>query len=84
MMETISETEFAPNTKEESFIPNTFVNISDCFQKKIEIMGIYHQELGNHPFPRSLRNIEALATLRGATANCEYAESFMLLKQIED
>ena len=45
-------------------------------------MNVYENEVGEHPFPRSERNIRALATLRGATCGCEYAESFMLLKEI--
>ncbi len=82
MTETLSETEFAPSTKEDSFIPNVFVDISKHMEQKIEIMNCYKSEIGEHPFPRSERNIRALATLRGATAGCEYAESFMLLKEI--
>ena len=82
MMETLSETEFAPSTKEDSFIPNTFVDISKHMDKKIQLMQIYKNEIGKHPFPRSERNIRALGTLRGATCGYEYAESFMLLKQI--
>ena len=82
MMETLSETEFSLSTKDDSFIPNVFVDISDYMDKKIEIMKIYKGEMGMHPFPRSERNIKALATYRGATSGCEYAESFMLLKEI--
>ncbi|QPH98686.1 PIG-L family deacetylase [Campylobacter concisus] len=82
MMETLSETEFAPSTKEDSFIPNSFVDISEYFEKKIEIMKIFKSEVAEHPFPRSEKNIRALAVLRGATCGCEYAESFMLLKEI--
>lgn len=82
MMETLSETEFAPSTIEDSFIPNVFIDISEYMEKKLEVMSTFTSEIGEHPFPRSLRNIEALATLRGATAGCEYAESFMLLKEI--
>jgi lmbE-like protein len=83
MMEILSETEFAPSTKEDSFIPNTFVDISAYFEKKIEIMKIFKSEISMHPFPRSERNLKSLATLRGATAGCEYAESFVLLKEIQ-
>lgn len=83
MMETLSETEFAPSTKEDSFIPNVFVDISKFMDKKIEIMNIFESEIAKHPFPRSERNLKALGTLRGATAGCEYAESFVLLKEIE-
>ena len=82
MMEIISETEFAPGTKEDSFIPNMFVDVTDFIERKIEIMNFYKNEIGTHPFPRSERNIRALATFRGATAGCEYAESFMILKEI--
>jgi len=82
MMETLSETEFAPSTKEDSFIPNVFVDISDFIDKKLEIMQIFKSEIAEHPFPRSERNIKALATFRGAISGCEYAESFMLLKEI--
>ena len=45
-------------------------------------MKIYDSEMKEHPFPRSEKNIKALATFRGATSNCNYAESFMLLKEI--
>lgn len=83
MMETLSETDFALSTKEDSFVPNVFVDITDFFAQKLEIMRVFESEIGEHPFPRSLRNLEALATLRGATAGCEYAESFMLLKEIQ-
>jgi len=83
MIETLSETEFAPSTKEDSFIPNVFVDITQYMNKKLEIMEIFHSEIAEHPFPRSIRNLKALATLRGSSAGCEYAESFMLLKEIK-
>ena len=50
--------------------------------KKLEIMGVFKSEIDKHPFPRSKRNLKALATYRGATAGVQYAESFMLLKEI--
>ena len=82
MMETLSETEFSPSTKEDSFIPNIFVDISAFLEKKIDIMSIFKSEMGSPPFPRSKETIRALATVRGSTVNCLYAESFMLLKEI--
>ena len=82
MMETLSETEFSPSLKEQSFIPNSFVDISEFLEQKLKIMEVYKSELQEHPFPRSLENIKALATYRGATCNSQYAESFMLLKEI--
>ena len=82
MYECISETEFAPQLHERVFIPNYFVDITPFFHKKIEIMEVYKSELGEHPFPRSKRNIKALATFRGATGGFNAAESFMTLKEV--
>jgi LmbE family N-acetylglucosaminyl deacetylase len=82
MMETLSETDFAPSIKKDSFVPNTFIDISSFIRKKIEIMKVYKSELKKHPFPRSEKNIRALATYRGSTSGCKFAESFMLLKEI--
>jgi len=80
MYECISETEFTPALPENVFTPNCFVDISEQMEEKIKIMEIYNSEIGEHPFPRSERNIRALATFRGATAGVEYAEAFQILK----
>lgn len=83
MMETLSETEFSPSTKESTFIPNTFVDISKYINKKVQIMKIYKSEIDNHPFPRSETSIKALASFRGSSSGCKFAESFVLLKEIK-
>jgi LmbE family N-acetylglucosaminyl deacetylase len=83
MYECLSETEFSPTLPENVFQPNYFVDISQFFEKKVEIMKIYDSELDEHPFPRSCKNIEALATFRGAYAGVKYAEAFQLIKLIE-
>lgn len=83
MYECLSETEFAPTLPERVFQPNYFVDISDFIEKKIEIMKIFHSELGEHPFPRSVKNIKAIATFRGATAGVDSAEAFQLIKFID-
>lgn len=83
MYECISETEFGANLAENVFLPNYFVDISAYFAKKMEITAVYESEIGMHPFPRNTRNIEAIATFRGATAGVEYAEAFQLVKYID-
>lgn len=83
MMETISETEFSVNNMNIVYSPNTFNNITEFMDQKIQIMKEYKSELGQHPFPRSERNIISLATFRGASSGCEFAESFMLIKEIK-
>jgi LmbE family N-acetylglucosaminyl deacetylase len=75
-METLSETEFSLSTKEYSFIPNVFVDISDYINKKIEAMKMYEGEMGSHPFPRSERNIKALATYRGGDSWLQVCREF--------
>lgn len=83
MYECISETEFAPQLPENIFIPNYFVDISEFIVSKIEIMKLYKSELSDHPFPRSIDNILALATYRGATIGVKYAEAFQVVKIID-
>jgi len=83
MYECLSETEFGPALPENIFIPNYFVDISEYINKKIKLMQIYQSELGEHPFPRSIENIKALAHFRGASVGVRYAEAFQLLKYID-
>jgi LmbE family N-acetylglucosaminyl deacetylase len=83
MYECISETEFAPVLAEKAFLPNYFVDITDFLDTKLNIMKIFESELGEHPFPRSLDNIKALAHFRGASVGVKYAEAFQLLKFID-
>ena len=80
MYECISETEFAPALPEKVFLPNCFVDISNEIEDKIKVMKIFSSEMGDHPFPRSERNIRALGTFRGAMAGVEYAEAFQIIK----
>jgi len=80
--ETLSETDFGMKPEDGGFRPNVFVDISAFINKKLDIMEIFESEMGEFPFPRSRRALEALATLRGAQSNCQAAESFMLIKEI--
>lgn len=82
MMETLSETEFAPSINKDNFIPNTFVDISKFLDKKIQIIKVYKSEINKHPFPRSVKSIKALAAYRGSTSGYKFAESFVLLKEM--
>ena len=83
MYECISETEFAPTLPENQFSPTYFVDISPYLNEKLTLMGIYESEIGEHPFPRSMKNIEALSVFRGASVGVKYAEAFQILKWID-
>ena len=76
--ETVSETEFSLSN-EVCFKPNIFIDISDYLDVKIDILKIYHSEIGEHPFPRSIDTLKALATWRGSNAGYNAAEAFELL-----
>lgn len=81
--ESISETEAAPPLPECAFLPTVFVDISETFERKMEIMGLYKTEVHPEPLPRSPSAIRAQARFRGATIGVEYAEAFMLIREIE-
>lgn len=82
MYECLSETEMAPALHEAVFIPNVFSDISEYLDYKLEAMSIYETEVKSPPFPRSLENIKALARYRGSTAGVDYAEAFMLIRDV--
>lgn len=79
MYECLSETEFAPALGENAFIPNIFVDITDLFDKKLEIMSVFASEVMPDNLPRSFSAIRALATYRGSRIGVKYAEAFFLL-----
>ncbi len=79
-MEILSETDFA--NPEHGFIPDVYVDVEEFIDKKIEIMQIYESEIGELPFPRNVENIKSLATYRGCSSGCRYAEAFKLIKAI--
>ena len=81
LYETLSETDF---NFLNSFTPNTFINISDFLDKKIQIMSIYKSEIKEFPFPRSEKSIQALAALRGSQSGFDSAEAFQLIYQKYD
>ena len=81
--ETLSETEWdAPNVTN-AFIPNVYVDITKYIDKKINAMKKYKTQICKYPDPRSEEGIKALATYRGVTVSKNYAESFMLIREIK-
>lgn len=82
MYETLSETGWNLPSSERSFIPDTWIDISDTIYTKIKAMECYSSQIKAYPNPRSKEGIEALAMYRGSTVNFRYAESFMLVRNI--
>jgi hypothetical protein len=80
--ETISETDFNINPADRKINLNIYVDITRFYEKKMQIMHNYSTELGDFPFPRSIKAIESLASLRGAQCGVEKAEAFELLRGV--
>jgi LmbE family N-acetylglucosaminyl deacetylase len=80
--EVLSETDASPPFAENAFLPNVFVDVSDTLERKLEIMQIYETELHPGFLPRSPSALRAMARFRGATIGVEYAESFMLVREL--
>lgn len=75
--ETLSETEWTP-LQEKNFFPTKFVDVSSCFQRKLDAMRCYQSQIKEFPDSRSIQAFESLAKYRGATIGVNYAESFVI------
>lgn len=82
MCEVVSETDFAPALIESAFIPNVFNDISPFFEKKLKALQLFEAEMLDYPHTRNISTITAFNRYRGSQAGVEYAESFMLVKEI--
>lgn len=80
--ETLSSTEVVPPFLERAFIPNVYVDISKYMDKKLEIMSQFKTEIQTGNGPRSLKVIKALGQFRGSVIGADYAESFMLVREV--
>ena len=80
--ETLSSTEAGPYQTNGAFTPNIFSDITPYMDRKIDILGIYRTEVQPDPMPRGPSALRALARFRGATISVDYAEAFMLVREL--
>ena len=80
--EVLSSTDAAPLNPARMFVPNVFNDVTDFWEKKLEIMALYESELQEYPLPRALDSLRALGRVRGATIGAEFAEAFMLVREV--
>jgi LmbE family N-acetylglucosaminyl deacetylase len=80
--ETLSSTEAGPYQTNGAFTPNIFSDITPYMDRKIAILEIYRTEAQPDPMPRGSSALRALARFRGATISVDYAESFMLVREL--
>ncbi len=77
-----SSTEWQIPGSAPAFLPNYFVDISDCLDKKFQALKAYESEMRPWPHPRSLTAVEHLARWRGSMVGVEAAEGFMLGRKL--
>ena len=80
--EVASSTEWQAPMKETSFIPNTFVDISNTLNKKLLALKAYDLEMKEWPHSRSIKSVEHLAHWRGGSVGFEAAEAFILSRHL--
>ncbi len=80
--ETLSSTEAAPPQHFRAFVPTTYNDITPYLGRKQAIMSLYASEAQPEFAPRGNSAIEGLARYRGATINVQYAEAFMLIREV--
>ena len=66
-----------------SFSPDTFFDISDTINLKLNAMKEYNSELSQFPHPRSLDGIELSARYNGMRVGKEYVEAFKSIRVIK-
>jgi len=66
-----------------SFSPDTFFDISDTLDLKIDSMKEYKSELCDYPHPRSLEGIELNAKYQGMRVGKKYVEAFKTIRCIK-
>ncbi len=80
--ETLSSTEWGVRSAHAAFRPNHFVAVAEHLPTKLKALGAYETELRPWPHARSLKAVEALAQLRGASVGCAAAEAFEVLREL--
>lgn len=77
--EVVSSTEWgSPGVRD--FTPQMYVDVSAYMALKQQALGVYHEEMRTAPHARSVENLAALATYRGASVGVAAAEAFMVMR----
>jgi LmbE family N-acetylglucosaminyl deacetylase len=76
--EVLSSTEWGTG-----FWPNHFVEFErDAKKRKVDALACYHEEMRDHPHPRSYMSGDFLEILRGSACGLFRAEAFMTIRTI--
>ena len=81
LFEVLSSTDWAPAPME-PFKPNSFFDIRSTFEAKTDALKAFEGAMKPFPHSRSLENVKYLAHMRGAQVGVEYAEAFVLVRDV--
>lgn len=81
--ETLSETEWASPFSDEAFVPTVFEDIENYIEKKKDAFRCFTTQIKDPPHPRAIENIVRVSQIRAATVGLNYAEAFMLVREIK-
>lgn len=59
-----------------TFVPNTYVDVTEYIDIKEEVLSYYNTELRDYPDARSVKAMTELAAYRGTHVGTQYAEAF--------
>lgn len=75
-MEVLSASDWAFPAGTAAFQPNTFVEVADTLDLKLEALSRYRNVMREFPHPRSTEVLKGLAAYRGGQSGLKYAEAF--------
>lgn len=66
------------NWAKRSFVPNTYLDITDFIELKVKALSLYKSQVQKYPHPRSLEGIRKIAEFRGNEICTKAAEGFIV------
>jgi LmbE family N-acetylglucosaminyl deacetylase len=78
-MEILSSTDWSFPATKKTFEPDTFINITETLQLKLQALSKYNNVMRPAPHPRSNEVLTSHARSRGSQSGYQYAESFQLV-----
>jgi LmbE family N-acetylglucosaminyl deacetylase len=78
-----SSTEWGIQSSTNYFLPSCFIDITKHVVDKNNLLDIYAKEMRPYPHSRSKEAITALTAVRGSSVGVNYAEAFMLIRELK-
>lgn len=78
-----SETHWNAPYIEAGFLPNTWVDVSEHIELKMQALSCYKSQIRDFPDTRSLQAMESLARWRGSQQHMSAAEAFVAIRTLD-